>query len=132
MDEDERIQKLLKMDKGIQKFLRNRRESYGGWAEITEQDVMDLRDIINLLIDLKCEKDVDGDLPIEYILINRIKEYLPHFRPIQYDDNTPDQLFAVMERKYFNLFVAQNDFDSTMKTWQYHRAIERENKKSVL
>jgi len=132
MDEDERIQKLLKMDKCIQKFLRNRRESNGGWAKITEQDVMDLRDIINLLIDLKCEKDPDGDLPIEYILINRRKEYLPHFYCIQYDDDTLDQLFAVMEKKYFNLFIAQSDLDTTMRIWSYRRAIEKENKKSVL
>ena len=132
MDEDERIQKLLKMNKDIQSFLRNRRESYGGWAEITEQDMMDLRSIINLLIDLKCEKDSDGDLPIEYILINRVREYLPYFHPIQYDDDTPDQLFTVMEQKYFNLSLAQNDFDSTMRSWWYQRAIEKENKKSVL
>ena len=124
------IRKLL--HEKIDNFLKNRRESYGGWAEITDQDITDLRGIISLLIEEKCERDSDGDLPIEYILINRIKEYLPYFHPIQYDDDTSDQLFAVMEQKYFNLSLAQNDFDNTMRIWNYRKTMDRENKKSVL
>lgn len=59
----------------IDSFLSGYRESQDGeYADVTDQDMSDLGDIINLLIELKCESDDDGDRPIEIRLVNRQKE----------------------------------------------------------
>ncbi|RPI96812.1 MAG: hypothetical protein EHM32_02535 [Spirochaetales bacterium] len=47
----------------------------GGWAEITPVDMELLNKIIYKLITAKCDKDGDGDYPINFITVNRRIEY---------------------------------------------------------
>ncbi len=71
------------LDNMIDRFLEDRRESHhGGWAKITPEDVTLLREIVHELIELKCELDADGDLPIEVHLVNRrTHERIHHSAP---------------------------------------------------
>jgi hypothetical protein len=93
----------------VKQFLKDRRPSNGGWAEVTDDDMRQLKQIVDLLIEAKAEVDPDGDRAIEYILINRRVEYMPHFYPIKYRDQKPGG------HSYANLRLAQEDFDACMR-----------------
>lgn len=59
--------------------------------EVETEDFINLARIIQLLIELKCSADPDGDYPIEFMLVNRLKEYSvwPASLPYRNDgDNT--------------------------------------------
>lgn len=77
--------------KQIQEFLAERRLEDGGWAEVKQEDIEQLSEIIWELINLKFEKDVDGDLPVNFRLANRnIERFLyPVKVPYQSDENNP-------------------------------------------
>ena len=77
----------------IDRFLKDRRQSdCGGWAQIVPADLEQLAEIIHSLIDLKCERDADGDVPIRFRLINRretrgmIYDPVPYFGIREHDD----------------------------------------------
>jgi len=61
------------LDALIEQFLVNHREcsAGGGWAQITDADLDQLHKIIWKLIELKCDRDADGDLPIQFKIVNR-------------------------------------------------------------
>ena len=58
-------------------FLAEHRDSDGGWAPVTEQDLVQLDAIICLLIEAKWSPDTDGDRPISYRIVDRTREELP-------------------------------------------------------
>lgn len=69
-------QKKNELVKMIDSFLEKRGFSKdGGWAEVESDDICGLIDIVYLLLELKYECDADGDLPVNFQLINRT-EYL--------------------------------------------------------
>jgi hypothetical protein len=73
------------LDTLIDRFLADHRTSHqGGWAKITRHDVHLLRDIIDGLIENKCEEDGDGDYPFQTILVNRRTHEPMNFRPMPY------------------------------------------------
>ena len=75
------------LDGLIDRFLEDHRDSHrGGWAQITPEDVANLRELIQWLIELKCEPDADGDYPIEVHLVNRRTHERMHYRPTPYPD----------------------------------------------
>lgn len=51
----------------IDHSLKDHRESDSGWADITLEDMKLLQEIIKELIKLKCDRDADRDLPIEFV-----------------------------------------------------------------
>jgi len=75
----------------IDRFLEDRRESHrGGWAKVTPEDVTLLREIVHELIELKCELDADGDLPIEVNLVNRRTHERLHYSAVPYREQRKD------------------------------------------
>lgn len=79
------------LDNMIVEFLEDHRESHrGGWARITPRDVTLLRDIIDQLVKLKCEKDADGDYPIEVRVVNRRTHERMHYSPVPYREQQKD------------------------------------------
>jgi len=71
--------------KKITEFLLSPRKSQrGGWADVTQEDVHQLWDIIFRLVELKFQRDADGDLPIEWNLVNRHETYGVPFVPVRY------------------------------------------------
>lgn len=82
---------MSQLQKLIDKFLLEPRKSKrGGWADITKYDVTLLREIIYELITLKCEKDADGDVPIEFIVINRRTHRRLSYLPLMYREQKTD------------------------------------------
>ena len=66
------MKSISKLNKMISQFLSETRKSVaGGWADISDEDMIRLDEIIYKLIELKCQKDADGDYPINYSLVNR-------------------------------------------------------------
>lgn len=116
----------------IDGFLQERRESHGGgWAQITGDDVKQLSSIIDALVKLKCEKDADGDCPIEWDLTNRRTHQRSHYIQIPYDrkldddgekrELTDDEREDRLELLMFNLGLAQDAVNQEMKMRRYFR-----------
>jgi len=55
----------------INVFLKEYRESNGGWSNVTDEDIFKLKSVIDCLINLKSELDPVGDQSINFILANR-------------------------------------------------------------
>lgn len=97
----------------IGSFLADRRKSRGGWAEITDRDVEILQEIIQELIEAKCEPDPDGGLPIDFILVNRFTHERIRYEPIP-NIKQPESLRDLepaFEVAMHNLSMAHNDAD---------------------
>lgn len=90
------------LHKKIDAFLSKRRRSRGGggWAEVEDKDIEDLREIAETLISLKCETDADGDYPIEIEITNRRTHMRSHFQPVPYDKIDHDQYFGRTELNF--------------------------------
>lgn len=81
---------MSRLDNLIDQFLEDYRESHrGSWAKITPEDVTLLGEIVRELIELKCDKDANGDYPIEARLINRRVYESLRFYALPYKE-TPD------------------------------------------
>jgi len=117
----------------IDRFLEDHRESLGGgWAEITPEDINDLYEIIRELIDLKCDKDADGDFPIQVKIVNRRTHEHLHYDAVPYreqrtEDNEVEREVPFMDMLrvlMMNLNMASNRLDTEVRV-QQHREIER-------
>lgn len=75
----------------LNNFFTKRGESDGGWAEVLPDDIDKLYEIIDTILRLKYETDSDGDLPIEYMLVNRNIEHFiwPCILPYETDYTSP-------------------------------------------
>lgn len=103
----------------IHEFLKEHRQSTGGWAEIEDEDVSDLCHIIQDLIKLKCDEDPDGDYPIEFDLVNRLKGRFPHFHSIPYDDTYGPQ--ATRDALIGNARMALDALETHFRCEQHRR-----------
>ncbi len=74
-----------KLHQKIEDFIAEKRESDGGYAPVIERDMELLEEIIEGLVEAKFERDPDGDLPVEWNLINRHTHLRMHYRPLRYD-----------------------------------------------
>jgi hypothetical protein len=104
-------------------WLNNVRMSTGGWAEITEDDVDELWYLVDGLIHLKCDSDPDGDVPIDFLLVDRTKNERMCFRPVPYgnDEDTEEERFHIIEKNWFNAHHAIDKLDDAMKEYKFHR-----------
>lgn len=116
----------VKLHAKIDKFLSERRHSKGGWAEVRLEDVKALSDIISTLISEKFDKDPDGDLPIEYIIVDRTRFERMSFEPVPYhrDAQTPEQKQVILDAHIFNLDVAHGE------AIRMHRILRNERARS--
>lgn len=129
-----RVERIVEM---VRYFLSERRESKGGWAEITDADVVSLNDIISVLVVAKCDRDPDGDFPIEWLVVNRLRFERLHFVPQPYDrdfvsgeiDGEPvgEPIETIMEIAELNLGIAHEKLETAFKTWRHYRR-EREER----
>lgn len=69
----------------LYRFLAERRESDGGWAVPTEQDMERLDSLIRKIIAEKFEKDSDGDLPVRFVLTDLTRFEYFHYHPVPRD-----------------------------------------------
>jgi hypothetical protein len=116
--------KIIEM---VDAFLAEQRKSYGGgWAQVTDSDEEDLRDIVDALIRRKCQPDADGDRPFEFELVNRRKNERMRFVQMPYSrlEDLEDCFEKRLEISAMNLRLAFRDWDSVEMERQ--RWIERD------
>lgn len=109
-------------DRFLRWLSKPRIKSEGGYAPVDRESLFELDALISLLIKARWEGDEDGDLPIEYTLVNRTTHHRLHFRPVPYgaclgrhqhlDPESPDA-FLVDAGEYLanqaNLRIAHED-----------------------
>jgi len=100
-------------------FLKDRRESDGGFAKITQGDINLLYEIVELLVERKCERDPDGDMPIEFEIVNRRTHEPMHYGPVPYRDGTEDRdsvpFIEMVQVLQMNLNIAASRLDTELK-----------------
>lgn len=93
----------------IDKFAKDRRlADGGGWAPVHDEDLDQLHCILNALLVLKFQRDCDGDLPINFEIIDRTKFEPSHFMPVPYNpfEASPEKKAEHMKEVAYNLETA--------------------------
>ena len=110
------------LDSKIDAFLKERRSSRGGgWAEVTQEDIQDLDEIIYLLVDLKSGLDSDGDQTIQWSLVNRrVQEGCPFRAPPYSHDDIESHLAEV-----------ELNFEIALERYQIARRLEKLHKQRL-
>lgn len=82
-------------------------ESEGGWAKVSDEDFIELHRLVDGLIQARWGQDEDGDLPVEFTLVNRNTHQPLHFRPVLYGakgcEETPEFWAAEAREARVNL-----------------------------
>lgn len=122
---------MSQLDILIHRFLENHREcsAGGGWAQITDEDITRLYEIIGELIALKCDKDADGDLPIEFEVINRRTHERSHYTAVPYregrdkNDNEIEVIpfMDMMQILLLNLGIASDRVNNEIRCDQFRK-----------
>jgi hypothetical protein len=89
--------KTTQMITTIGKFLAEPRRSDGGYAEVTEQDVATLSELLDELLAAKFEPDPDGDMPIR-VRITDLTRYQP-LRYLAVPRTRPTDTWKEIERR---------------------------------
>ena len=111
-----------KLQNKIDKFLKEKRKcTDGGFAEVDQEDLVQLGEIISMLISKKFEADCDGDYPINYKLINRHLYENSYFLNIPYKHKDPEGHIKAITTNlsinskrldsFFNVAKIKVDFD---------------------
>lgn len=109
--------------KRLDQFLAEKRSSKGGgWAQVTPEDLKMLGEVLKHLIAEKCERDADGDFPIEYHLVNRRTTKSLNYRPLPYQlfqerrvcspQEKLERAKEVFEVAMYNLRIAQGELNT--------------------
>lgn len=130
----------------IAKFCDDRRRSEdGGWAEVRDGDLDALGRILYEIIEAKWQKDADGDVPINFRVVDRTRHFPLHYRPVRYDHvtrrereayerehgaphpgRTTAELLDRLQEASFNLSVAWDEFGRMQRALKYHLEDEKE------
>ena len=71
-------------DRFLSWFSKPKVKSDGGYAKVSDAEFAELADLIHVLIEARWGSDEDGDLPIEFALVNRTTHHRLHFMPVPY------------------------------------------------
>lgn len=102
----------------LDRFLEERRLSEGGWAPVSDEDKWALTQLLNELIRLKFQRDPDGDLPVQFKLIDRNVYRASAYRSVPYEHKDPVGAFRAA---FTNLRIAIAELDSC-ETWETVKA----------
>lgn len=105
----------------MDRFLLQHRQSSsaGGWAEVEDEDFQLLDKLIEKLVQSKCDKDADGDYPIEWKLTNRRKYIRNQFARVPYywrREATEQEKILARKAVLFNLQRAAHDLEEYFVT----------------
>jgi len=110
----------------IEVFLQDKCESDGGgWAEVTDSDIMLLGLIIETLVDAKCDRDADGDRTIEHRLINRRFNQRNSFWDLPYETHNPMDMLRMCRD---NLSRAMEDLTKAFGVFEYTKMLEEKKR----
>lgn len=92
----------------LDRFLAERRESKGGWAEFPDEDMKLFAEFLCGLREAKFEPDPDGDYPLEFVLVNRTVHQGYFYRPVPYvRSSTDNRLLSALRIAEANLGIAK-------------------------
>jgi hypothetical protein len=97
--------------------------SKGGYAKVSDADLEELEELVQTLIETRWGRDPDGDLPIEFTLVNRTTHERLQYFPVPYGafgagvraNATPDQTIAdcgALEIQILNFEIASGELRS--------------------
>ncbi len=115
-------------------LLEKRRESLDtGWALVTREDLILLRMLIKAIVWAKWGADVDGDRPIQAMVIDRSKTHGLHYEPIPYGvRGRPDTAQEIwdnqMHAALLNLQLATRDFQLYGDHFDHAMRLEKEER----
>lgn len=117
--------KREKLNAMLDKFLSEPRLDGNGWAPVTDGDVEDLNEIFNLIEEMKCDRDADGDSTLELEVVNRVTHERMSFRPVPYAewkmrDTKGASDWEVLKVAEFNLALAQDRFEKAFRLYRMH------------
>ena len=102
----------------IDEFISQRRESDGGWPEVSEKDMEMLEWILDALIDEKWEQDADGDYPVKWVLVDKTKHRFPSYAPVPLfprEDATKEQRDEILRILNMNLQISADSLDTAIR-----------------
>lgn len=110
------------IDSALDALLAERRKSDSGWAPVTEDDLKALHRLIKLVLEAKFERDGDGDLPVEYELVNRNTHERIMVSLMRYPHKTEtlQDAMEVARVAYFNVRITTDALDRAMQHLSYH------------
>ena len=112
----------------IGKWLDEERMSDGGgWAPCSENDLVELYEIIYEMVALKFQRDADGDLPVQAIVINRTKYQCMYWMRVPHMSENPDidELLDLYDIAHINTSMANGNLDQAWKMLNYIRNREK-------
>lgn len=117
----------------IESFIADRKlAKNASWPEVKIEEIHIINRLIQALLELKYERDVDGDLPIDWAIVDRTKYYHPFlaFSELKYPHKMmdTDELMSGLRDRSINLSIAE---DELKKFTNYIEAIFREQKDNL-
>ena len=92
----------------LDRFLKERRLSEGGWASVLDEDKGLLTELLSEWIRLKFQRDPDGDLPVQFKLIDRNIYLSSVYRLVPYEHKNPSE---ALKAALANLRIALRELD---------------------
>jgi len=105
------MKNLIKM---LEAFLKKKSESQnGGFAKVSEGEIEDLYKIILRILELKYEKDADGDIPVDFRLVDRTRFEPLHYIPVPYEHQAKNdkERMDILSTLNLNLLIASQGID---------------------
>lgn len=106
-----------KINRLLDEFLAERRESEGGWAPVTQDDFLQLKAILRTIIEFKWGADPDGDRPINFLIVDRTKYRPIQYFPVPYDhyEASKKETYEAMNTLLSNLDMASREVSIFLK-----------------
>ena len=88
------IQEILER---VTAFLADRKESDGGWPEVTNEELLEMRGIFEVIINAKFEPDDGGDSAVHVRLLDRTRFQFDQFYPIRHYQDAEGAVIPLAE-----------------------------------
>lgn len=110
------------IDSTLDKLLAERRKSDSSYAPVTDEDWKLLHRLINDILHAKFESDADGDLPVEYDLVNRHTHQRNQYLPVEYasENKTTQEILDIVRRLAYNVEAAARGMDLMASNLAYY------------
>lgn len=118
----------------VEEFARTRTPAGdgGGWAPVTPAEMAELSEILGALLACKYEPDADGDLPVNFHLVDRTRYGRTSFFSIPYSHKfkTPEEYDEVIDLAAGNVRMAMDQLDVLLKCRKEQKRLQ-ENRRKV-
>ncbi len=121
---------MKNLTKMLEAFLKKKSESQNGcFAKVGENDLQDLCKIISRILELKYEKDADGDIPVDFRLVDRTRFERLHYIPVPYEHQAKNdkEHMDILSTLNLNLLIASQGIDRHIRILDMIRRDKEKN-----